>query len=188
MSREDLNKRVPEAKQDQAQRQKGAELAWYAFYTTPRAEKQVLHRLEAEGFEAYLPLIRTLRQWSDRKKMVEVPLINSYIFVHTTHAKLWEVNSVHGVSRYISFEGKPAAIPQNQIDNLKLIVDGNAEVEITGERIEPGDPVEVTHGAMKGLTCELVKYANKNKVIVRIDKLDLNLVLTIQKAFLRRIG
>lgn len=174
--------------QGQIQHQKGVEPAWYAFYTTPRAEKQVLNRLQTEGFEAYLPLIRTLRQWSDRKKMVEVPLINSYIFVHTTHARLWEVNSVHGVSRYISFEGKPAAIPQDQIDNLKLIVDGNAEVEITGEKIEPGDPVEVTHGAMKGLTGELVKYANKNKVIVRIDKLDLNLVLTIQKAFLRRIG
>lgn len=160
---------------------------WYAFYTTPRAEKQVLARLRLHGYEAYLPLIRTLRQWSDRKKMVEVPLINSYIFVYTLRSMLWEVNGVPGISRYISFDGKPAAIPQSQIDNLKLIVDGNADVEITGEKIDPGDPVEVTHGSMKGLTGELVKYSNKNRVVVRIDKLDLNLLLTIQKAFLKRV-
>jgi transcription antitermination factor NusG len=160
---------------------------WFAFYTKPRNEKVVLERLLKQGFEAYLPLIKTLRIWSDRKKFVEVPLINSYIFVKTTSDKLYTINSVEGVSRYISFEGKPAAIPDKQIDYLRLIVDSNAEVTISGEKIEQGDPVEVIQGSLLGLRGEIVKITNKNRVVVRIDRLDLNLVLTIQKAFLKKI-
>ena len=54
----------------------GTELSpkWYAVYTRPRFEKQVGQRLLEEGIEAYVPLIKTMRQWSDRKKVVELPL------------------------------------------------------------------------------------------------------------------
>lgn len=163
-----------------------SEARWYAFYTTPRAEKKVAERLEEAGVEHYLPLIKTLQQWSDRKKMVEKPLINSYIFVKTHQHLLRDVLSVHGVSRYISFEGKPAAIPDYQIDNLKLLVNSEESIEITGDRLQQGDPVEVTHGTLSGLRGELIKIGTRNKVVVRIDKLDLNLIIKIQKAFLKK--
>ena len=147
----------------------------------------VTQRLSDQGFEAYLPLVKTLRQWSDRKKFVEVPLINSYIFVKVKEHLLSEVLQIDGASRYISFEGKPASIPQQQIDNLRILIDGKAKIDITGENLKAGDPVEVTHGALQGLRGELVKIGNRNKVVVRIDKLDLNLAITIQKAFLRKL-
>ena len=54
---------------------------WYAIYTNPRAEKLVHLRLEETGVEAFLPLQKTYRQWSDRKKLVEKPLLSSYVFV-----------------------------------------------------------------------------------------------------------
>ncbi|MCD4770573.1 MAG: UpxY family transcription antiterminator [Bacteroidales bacterium] len=163
------------------------EAKWFAIYTKPRAEKMVTQRLSDQGFEAYLPLVKTLRQWSDRKKFVEVPLINSYIFVKVKEHLLSEVLQIDGASRYISFEGKPASIPQQQIDNLRILIDGKAKIDITGENLKAGDPVEVTHGALQGLRGELVKIGNRNKVVVRIDKLDLNLAITIQKAFLRKL-
>lgn len=162
-------------------------LHWYALYTKARAEKMVLGRLVGEGYEAYLPIMRTLRVWSDRKKMVEVPLINSYIFVRTSGDQLYNIIKIDGVTRYISFEGKPAVIPDYQIDNLRLIVNSDAKVDITGERISPGDPVEVTHGTLAGLKGELIKRESGNRVVVRIDRLDLNLVVMIPRAFLKKI-
>jgi len=162
-------------------------LEWYAIYTKARNEKKVHERLLEQGVESYLPLVKTLRQWSDRKKWVEVPLLSSYVFVKVPQHQLREVIQVDGAAKYISFEGKPAAIPDKQIDNLRLLVNGEADIEVTGERLSPGDPVEVTTGSLRGLTGELIKINNKNKVVVRIDRLDINLVVKIQKAFLKKI-
>ncbi len=161
--------------------------SWFAIYTRARTEKRLHERLQSEGYESYLPLIKTLRQWSDRKKWVEVPLLNSYVFVRTHPEYLRDIVKLEGAARYISFEGRPAPIPQKQIDNLRLLVNGEEQIEVTGERFSPGDPVEVTHGSLRGLTGELIKIGNRNKVVVRIDKLDLNLVVKIQKAFLKKL-
>jgi len=160
---------------------------WYAIYTKARNEKKVHERLLEQGVESYLPLVKTLRQWSDRKKWVEVPLLSSYVFVRVPQYQLREIIQVDGAAKYISFEGKPASIPEKQIDNLRLLVNGEADIEVTGERLSPGDPVEVTTGSLRGLTGELIKINNKNKVVVRIDRLDINLVIKIQKAFLRKL-
>lgn len=164
-----------------------ADKQWFAIYTRARTEKRVHERFTDLGYESYLPLVKTLRQWSDRKKMVEVPLLNSYVFVKIRPDQLREVIQVDGAARYISFEGKPAAIPDNQINNLRLLVNSEEQIEVTGERLSQGDPVEVTHGTLKGLNGELVKIGSRNRVIVRINKLDLNLIIKIQKAFLRKL-
>jgi len=160
---------------------------WFAIYTKARNEKKVYERLMEQGIESYLPLVKTLRQWSDRKKWVEVPLLSSYVFVRVPQFQLREIIQVDGAAKYISFEGKPAAIPEKQIDNLRLLVNSEADIEVTGERLYPGDPVEVTTGSLRGLTGELIKINNRNKVVVRIDRLDINLVVKIQKAFLRKM-
>ena len=118
--------------------------------------------------------------------MVEVPLINSYLFVRVHESRLRDVLSVEGACRYIAFDGRPAAIPDEQIMNLRLIVDSETEVVVTGERISKGDPVVVTHGSLKGLSGEIVREGSRNKVVVRIDSIDLNLVVSIQKAFLEK--
>ena len=55
------------------------------------------------------------------------------------------------------------------------------------EKFAPGDNVEVVNGALIGLTGELIKVGSHNRVIVRIDRLDQNLILKIPKAFLRKI-
>ena len=71
---------------------------WYALYTKPRSEKKVLDRLLEQEIEAYLPLQKKLRQWKDRKKWVEVPLINSYIFVKIEHKDYFNVLDTVGSS------------------------------------------------------------------------------------------
>lgn len=160
---------------------------WYALYTRPRAEKQVYQRLIESDIESFLPLQKTIRVWSDRKKLIEKPLLSSYVFVRTNYKSFPQVYKTNGVVKFISFEGQPVSIPQKQIDNLRLIIDSDAEVEVTSERFAQGDNVEVVNGSLIGLTGELVKIGTNNRVVVRIDRLDQNLILKIPKAFLRKI-
>jgi transcriptional antiterminator RfaH len=166
---------------------KETENKWYAVYTRPRAEKLVYDRLVEEGIETFLPMQKTYRIWSDRKKLVLKPLISSYIFVNTRKLYFPKVFKLAGVVKFISFEGSPVSIPQKQIDILQLLINSNAEVEVTSENFAKGDNVEVTSGALAGLTGELIRIGSRNRVVVRIDKLDKNLILKIPLAFLRKI-
>ena len=160
---------------------------WYALYTRPRAEKLVFQRLVEEGIETFLPLQKTYRMWSDRKKLVEKPLLTSYIFVKTNNKCFPKVYKTNGVVKFVSFEGQPVSIPQNQIDNLRLLIDSDAEIVVSSEKFDPGDNVEVISGSLIGLTGELIRIGSKNRVVVRIDRLDQNLILKIPKAFLRKV-
>lgn len=168
-------------------KRKAEEEKWYAIYTKPRAEKQVFQRLTEVKVETFLPLQKTMRVWSDRKKLVEKPLLSSYVFVRTNYKSFPSIYKITGVVKFISFEGQPVSIPQKQIDNLRLIINSNAEVEVTSERFSQGDNVEVINGSLIGLTGELIKIGTHNRVVVRIDKLDQNLILKIPKAFLRKM-
>jgi len=172
------------------QRQEGDGLIpkWYAVYTRPRFEKQVAQRLTEQGIEAYLPLIKTMRQWSDRKKMVELPLFSSYVFVHIDRRFYDQVLQTNGVVKYITFEGKAATIPPEQIDNLKIIVNSNEKVESTWERHKKGDMVVVTAGTLKGLKGELITDGDRRKVLVRIDKIDQNLIVEVHPSLIEKIN
>jgi transcription antitermination factor NusG len=160
---------------------------WYAVYTSPRAEKKVNTRLTEAGIETYLPIQRTYRQWSDRKKLVEKPLISSYLFVKVVPLDFQKVFRTSGVVKFISFEGKPVPIPENQINNLRLLVNSDAKIQVTTEQFEKGDLVSVVAGSCIGLKGELIKCHGKKRFIVRIDCLDHNLIVEISPAFLKKI-
>ncbi|MFA5819346.1 MAG: UpxY family transcription antiterminator [Bacteroidales bacterium] len=166
---------------------KSNENKWYAVYTRPRAEKQVYERLVEAEIETFLPLHKVYRIWSDRKKLVEKPLISSYIFVKTNSHNFAKVYTILGVVKFVTFEGIPASIPQKQIDILRLLINSDAEIEVSSENFAKGDNVEVVSGSLVGLTGELIKIGSHNRVVVRIDRLDQNLILKIPLAFLRKV-
>jgi transcriptional antiterminator RfaH len=167
---------------------KHQEAKWYAVYTRPRAEKQVFQRFEEAEIEAFLPLQKRYRQWSDRKKLVELPLLSSYVFVRTKPRIFPKIFNINGVARLVSFNGKPVPIPQNQIDNLRLLVNSEAEIEVSSDHFDQGDNVEVVNGSLTGLTGELISIGNQKRVIIRIDKLNQNIILKIPVTFLKKIN
>jgi transcription antitermination factor NusG len=154
-------------------------LQWYAVYTKPRSEKKLADRLTDKGIEAYLPMRRTLKQWSDRKKMVSEPLISSYVFVNVLQENYQDVLNTPGAVKYIWFSGKPAVIPESQIQTLKLILNNDFEIDCVSTILPKGSTVQVNSGPLKGLTGELVQYAGKNRVVVRLDQIDKAIMLTI---------
>jgi transcriptional antiterminator RfaH len=160
---------------------------WYAAYTNSRAEKKVLKELLHQGIEAYLPLQKKLRQWSDRRKWVEEPLIRCYIFVHIDKKDYYQVLNTRGVVRYITFEGKAVPIPENQIDVLRKLVATEADIEVTTEKLSPGDKVRVVSGPMHGLEGALVDYRGNHRVMVRIDHIGQQLLVSIPAGFLETI-
>lgn len=160
---------------------------WYALYTRPRAEKLVFQRLVEAGIETFLPLQKTYRTWSDRKKLIEKPLLSSYIFVKTRAKNFPVVYKINGIVKFVSFEGHPVSIPVNQINNLRLLINSDVEIEVSSEKFAQGDNVEVINGSLIGLRGELIRIGSKNRVVVRIDRLDQNLILKIPKSFLRKI-
>ena len=164
-------------------------LIWYAIYTKPRAEKKVFAELTGKGIHAYLPLLRTLRQWSDRRKWVEEPLFRSYLFVNISQKEYFDVLNTQGVVRYITFEGKAVPVPHNQIEAIRFYL---SEEEVLQDAMEEGfsagDTVEVIRGPMRGLTGEILEQAGKYKVRVEIAAVGQSILVTIPPGYLKRVS
>jgi len=161
--------------------------AWYAVYTNSRAEKRVSDRLAEMGIETFLPLQKTLRQWSDRKKLVEKPLISSYVFVNIIPRDYFTVRKIDGVVKFIMIERKPVPIPEAQITNLRILCGSDAEVEMSNNVYAQGDQVEVIIGSLTGLRGELIRVGRKHKVVIRIVQPGMNLTVDIKANAIRKL-
>ncbi|MGE0078344.1 MAG: UpxY family transcription antiterminator [Bacteroidales bacterium] len=159
---------------------------WYAAYTKPRNEKKVYDRLVEKGIETFLPLQKRLKQWSDRKKMVEEPLFRSYIFVHINVKDYYNVLNTSGVVRYVTFGGKAAPIPERQINQVKELLVQGVEIELLDENIVPGTKVEVKFGDLKGIVGELIEHSGKKKVVIRIDHVSHSLLVTLPAEYVTK--
>ena len=105
---------------------------WYAVYTKPRWEKKVYSLLCERGFEAYCPLNKVRKKWSDRIKWVEEPLFKSYVFVHVPESEQTKVRMVSGVVNFVYWLGKPAVVLEKEIQIIRKFLD-----EYTDVRAEP---------------------------------------------------
>ena len=158
---------------------------WYAVYTKSRSEKKVYEELIFSGFEVYLPLIKTLKQWSDRKKWVEEPLFRSYLFVHIADKDYYKVLNSIGVVRYITFEGKAVTVPPKQILAIKQFINEEEDHTVYPDNYKIGDFVEVIRGSLMGLHGNLVEVKGKQRVRVEIESVGKMIMLTIPKSHLR---
>jgi transcriptional antiterminator RfaH len=93
--------------------------SWFILYTKPQQELKVAERLEKSGIESYCPFTEEIRQWSDRKKKIVVPLLKSYVFVNLEEKDRFKVFDVPGVVRYLYWLGKPAVASDQEIAILK---------------------------------------------------------------------
>jgi len=145
---------------------------WYAAYTDSRAEKKVLQELIKRDIDCYLPIKIEKKQWSDRIKVVENPLIRGYIFVKVSNREYYDVLITQGVRRYVCFEGRPTAIPENQINDLKRFIEClNTQVEVTSERITKGTFAKIVSGPLCGMSGEVVEIRGKRNIVLRFNDL-----------------
>jgi transcription antitermination factor NusG len=157
---------------------------WLVIYTTPRAEKKVNERLRERGIETYLPLYKTIRQWSDRKKKVELPLFNSYIFVCVSESERIKVLQTDGVVRFLYFLGKPAVVRDKEIEAIRLFLHETEGLKI---KVEVGQKVEIASGPMEGIYGEVIRIG-KDKLLLRIEELAMSLVAEVDRGMVKQAG
>ena len=161
---------------------------WYPVYTQSRAEKKAYQALLNKDIEAYLPLHRQLRQWSDRKKWVEEPLIKSYLFVRIAQQQQTEVLMTTGISRFLYFSGKIASMPDRKIEDLKLLLASPYELEITEERLLPGEKIEIKAGPLKGIRGEIIEYRSQKQLLLRLGDISHSIVVNVSASLIERMN
>lgn len=164
-----------------------SEKSWYAVYVKSRTEKKVALEFIYEDIDHYLPLIKRLKQWSDRKKWVEEPLFRSYVFVNIEQKDYFKVLQVQGAVKYISFEGQAVPIPEPQINAVKYYLEETDPDNIDDLSWEKGQNVEVISGSMAGLHGQLIELRGKHMVKVEIEAIGNTLLIHIPKNKLKII-
>ncbi len=148
---------------------------WFVLYTKPRNEKKAALQLEKLGITVYCPLVTQVHQWSDRKKKVEVPLINSYLFVNLKEKERELVFQAPGIVRYIFWLGKPAVVRDQEIEILKEWLSGEIK-DATVEKLQPGDKMDITNGPFKGKH-GVVQEINNNRIQLLLEDLEMKITL-----------
>lgn len=155
---------------------------WHVLYVKYCQEKKVHQQLQEKQLHSYLPIVKTIRQWSDRKKTIFKPLFPSYVFVNLiSQYEFGKALTADGAFSYIRFGSEYATVSENEITQLKLFMgEGDlTDVTINSSALKIGDKRIIKRGALSGLECEIVKVDNLNKIIVRIESLQQNVSATI---------
>ena len=158
---------------------------WYAIYVKSRHEKCVHAELQQKGIESSLPLISVTRQWSDRKKKVEVPLFRGYVFVNIDlKDEKFPVLTTTGVVKFVTFCNKTVSIPDEQMFWLDqaLLSEFNIEQET---EFPVGADVDVMFGPLKGLRGRVKQKNSKSRLIVWFDAIMRGVSVEIDPACLK---
>jgi transcriptional antiterminator RfaH len=161
---------------------------WYLIYTKPRHEKKIHAHLQELNLNSFLPTRKVLRTWHDRKKYIDEPLFPSYVFVHLTDGKgYYEVMNSDGYLHYVRLGKEVARVSDSVIENIKLVVNHTEEIEVSVTRFQPGRQLVISQGALTGLSCEVVRVDDKQKLLVRVELLQRNILLTFPSEHLMPI-
>jgi transcription antitermination factor NusG len=160
---------------------------WLVVYTKPRWEKKVNTSLVNKGIEAYCPLNKVRRKWSDRMKTIEEPLFKSYVFVKVEDAGMTEVRFVDGVLNYVYWNGKPAVVREEEIIEIKKFMSEYEDVEVSSIELKPADAVVLNAGVMMGATGRVMRMMGNNTVEVRIDSLGFILTAKFDKKTVSKV-
>jgi len=160
---------------------------WYALYTKPRWEKKVYKSLQQKNIEAYCPLNKVKRKWSDRIKTIEEPLFKSYVFVKVAELEKTAVRFVDGVLNFVYWNGKPAVVKDEEIIEIMKFLSEYEDVQVTSIDIKPADKVMLNSGVMMGATGHVLRVLGSNTVEVRIESLGFLLTAKFDKKSLSKV-
>jgi transcription antitermination factor NusG len=160
---------------------------WKVIYVASRQEKKVSAYLDKAGIVHYLPLYRSLRFWRDRKKWVDMPLFNGYIFVCPNELERDIVIQTPGVVKFIRHNQKDALVPERQISLIKEFVDLGYNISEVNrnENFDVGDIAEVLDGPLKGREAEIHQRGDENYLIVTIEALNQSVKVRLPKEILK---
>lgn len=139
--------------------------AWYAVWTRSRHEQVVRQQLAQKNIEAFLPTIARWSRWKDRRKRIEWPLFPGYCFARFDPVGTLPVLQCAGVLRIVSVGNKPAAISHDEINSLRVLVEGQYRCDPC-PLIAEGTLVEVVGGPLRGVVGRLLTKSTRSATVV----------------------
>lgn len=168
---------------------KYTERNWFVVKTRPRHEKKVNSLLQEYGYHTYLPLVKTIRIWSDRKKKVTVPLIPSTLFIRDIDCDKKTLYSVPGFHSILKLNSKIGVVRPEEIEQLKIVT-GEEELEfdsVNTESFNRGDEVEITGGPLRGFFAKAIEEMNTFRVLISIPALGIGYSVNVAKNNIRKV-
>ena len=155
-----------------------AQLEWNVVYTRHQHEKLVAESLAGNGFEVFLPTYNVIRQWTDRKKQLSLPLFPCYVFVRSNFERRLQVLTTPGVHFLVMFAGQPAPIPDMEMDAIRKAVESRLRVE-PHPFLRCGDWVRVTSGPLADVEGILVRKKGSYRLILSTELLGKSIAVEI---------
>jgi transcription antitermination factor NusG len=139
---------------------------WHVVHVASRTEKKVAERLENKGKTVYLPIQKQLRQWSDRKKWVDMVVLSGYVFVKINNSEKFEIIQTLGVSRFLKHNNKMVCVSDSEMERFIKFIEKakNRTVEFSNEKLPIGTQV-----MFKGVSGEIIKHKGKNRLKVQLS-------------------
>jgi transcription termination/antitermination protein NusG len=143
-------------------------LAWYAIRVRSRFERSVSEQLEQKGYEQFLPMYWSRRVWSDRVKVLQLPLFGGYLFCRFDVQKRLPVLQTPGVVNVVGKGKVPVPVDSVQLENIRAAVNSGQKVQ-PWPRLDLGESVRVEFGPLRGVEGTLLRYKNATQLILAID-------------------
>jgi transcription antitermination factor NusG len=146
----------------------GQRPAWFAVWTRSRHEMTVFEQCRSKEIEAFLPTITRWSRWKDRKKRIDWPLFPGYCFVRIDPIGALPVLTCSGVVGLVSFEGRPAIVPDDEVDAVRGLVTSDLRL-VPCPLFREGMRVQVVAGPLKGVVGRLVRKGSHARLTVAVD-------------------
>ncbi len=160
---------------------------WYALLTRHQHEKSVALALSNKSHEVYLPLFRSVRRWQDRAKQVWLPLFPCYVFIREGMDRQIQIVTTPGIIHIVGWAGRPAIVPQTQLDAVRQIIESCLNVE-THPYLQCGDRVRVKTGPLMGLEGILARKKGVTRLVISMEMLGRSAAVEIDGLNVERIG
>ena len=141
------------------------EKRWFLLYSKPRQELKLARELTKRSVENYCPTLKTIKQWSDRKKKIEEPLFRSYVFIRIDLSERELVYQIPGFSRFVFWLGKPVIIRDQEINATKDFLNKVVHDSILIEKFKVGQDVRVGVGPMQNQTGKLIRIKGQHATL-----------------------
>ena len=157
---------------------------WYAVQVKARHEVQVGGALRSKGYETIVPAYKVTRQWSDRKKVIEIALFPTYAFCRFDCNIKTPILGTPGVMGIVGFGKGPEPISESEIDSLKIVSKSGVPC-VPHPFVQAGNKVEVIGGPLTGVKGIVVSTGKKNRIVISVELVHASVIVEVDESMIQ---
>jgi transcription antitermination factor NusG len=160
---------------------------WYALRVKARSERLIAMMVRHKGYEGFVPVYRSARRWSDRTKVVEMPLFPGYVFCRLNPILRLPLLTIPGVLHFVGVRNTPTPIDEGEIATIQIAIESGLAAE-PWPYVEDGQRVTVQGGPLKQVEGRLATSQNPCRLVVAISLLRRSVAVEIDRAWVKSIA